>query len=83
MGSMRIGFGYDSHRFDEARPLVLGGVQIPNYPGFGGTPTGMPSPMRSRTPFLAPLLWVISVGISPPLSPSGRMRIPWTCWRVR
>ena len=40
MGSMRIGFGYDSHRFDEARPLVLGGVQIPNYPGLWGHSDG-------------------------------------------
>ena len=26
---MRIGFGYDSHRFAGGRPLVLGGVTIP------------------------------------------------------
>ena len=26
---MRIGFGYDSHRFEEGRALVLGGVSIP------------------------------------------------------
>ena len=30
---LRIGFGYDSHRFDETRPLVLGGVRIPDHPG--------------------------------------------------
>lgn len=30
---MRIGYGYDSHVFDAARPLVLGGVLIPNAPG--------------------------------------------------
>lgn len=32
---MRIGFGYDSHVFsdDPARPLVLGGVRIPDAPG--------------------------------------------------
>jgi len=30
---LRIGFGYDSHRFDETRPLVLGGVLIPDHPG--------------------------------------------------
>ena len=40
MGSMRIGFGYDSHRFDEARPLVLGGVRIPDYPGLRGHSDG-------------------------------------------
>jgi len=40
MGSMRIGFGYDSHRFDEARPLVLGGVRIPDYPGLLGHSDG-------------------------------------------
>lgn len=31
---MRIGFGYDSHVFtDAAKPLVLGGVLIPEAPG--------------------------------------------------
>ncbi len=40
MGSMRIGFGYDSHRFDEARSLVLGGVRIPNHPGLLGHSDG-------------------------------------------
>ena len=37
---MRIGFGYDSHRFDEARPLVLGGVRIPDHPGLRGHSDG-------------------------------------------
>ena len=37
---MRIGFGYDSHRFDEARPLVLGGVRIPDHPGLLGHSDG-------------------------------------------
>ncbi len=40
MGSIRIGFGYDSHRFDEARPLVLGGVRIPDHPGLLGYSDG-------------------------------------------
>ena len=30
---MRIGYGYDSHVFDAAKPLVLGGVLIPDAPG--------------------------------------------------
>lgn len=33
---MRVGFGYDSHRFDRDRPLVLGGVTIPDAPGLAG-----------------------------------------------
>lgn len=35
---MRIGQGLDVHAFsrDDARPLVLGGVQIPNGPGLAG-----------------------------------------------
>ncbi len=37
---MRIGFGYDSHRFDEARPLILGGVRIPDHPGLLGHSDG-------------------------------------------
>lgn len=37
---MRIGTGYDSHRFDEARPLVLGGVLIPDHAGLRGHSDG-------------------------------------------
>ena len=37
---MRIGLGYDSHRFDPARTLVLGGVTIPDHPGLSGHSDG-------------------------------------------
>lgn len=37
---MRVGIGYDSHRFDETRPLVLGGVRIPGVPGLAGHSDG-------------------------------------------
>lgn len=30
---MRIGHGYDAHRFVEGRPLILGGVEIPHEKG--------------------------------------------------
>lgn len=33
---MRIGIGYDIHRFQAGRPLVLGGVTIPGETGLGG-----------------------------------------------
>ncbi|MGH7506849.1 MAG: 2-C-methyl-D-erythritol 2,4-cyclodiphosphate synthase [Longimicrobiales bacterium] len=33
---MRVGIGYDSHRFDPARSLVLGGVVIPGAAGLSG-----------------------------------------------
>jgi len=33
---VRIGFGYDSHRFEEGRPLVLGGVAFPGETGLKG-----------------------------------------------
>jgi 2-C-methyl-D-erythritol 2,4-cyclodiphosphate synthase len=33
---MRIGHGYDSHRFAEGRPLILGGVKIPSDRGLSG-----------------------------------------------
>ena len=33
---MRIGYGYDSHRFEEGRRLVLGGVEFPGETGLGG-----------------------------------------------
>ena len=33
---MRIGLGYDSHRFEEGRKLVLGGVEFPGETGLKG-----------------------------------------------
>ena len=33
---MRIGFGYDSHRFEDGRRLVLGGVEFPGETGLKG-----------------------------------------------
>jgi 2-C-methyl-D-erythritol 2,4-cyclodiphosphate synthase len=33
---MRIGFGYDVHRFEEGRELWLGGIQIPHSQGLLG-----------------------------------------------
>jgi 2-C-methyl-D-erythritol 2,4-cyclodiphosphate synthase len=33
---IRVGIGYDSHRFVDGRPLVLGGVKIPHAQGLGG-----------------------------------------------
>jgi 2-C-methyl-D-erythritol 2,4-cyclodiphosphate synthase len=32
----RTGLGYDSHRFDAQRPLMLGGVELPGAPGLAG-----------------------------------------------
>jgi 2-C-methyl-D-erythritol 2,4-cyclodiphosphate synthase len=32
----RVGTGYDSHRFDPSRPLILGGVHFPGEPGLTG-----------------------------------------------
>lgn len=37
---MRVGLGYDSHPFDPARPLRLGGVTVPDHPGLGGHSDG-------------------------------------------
>ncbi|MEP0815319.1 MAG: 2-C-methyl-D-erythritol 2,4-cyclodiphosphate synthase [bacterium] len=34
--NVRTGIGYDAHRFDQARKLVLGGVEIPGHPGLAG-----------------------------------------------
>ena len=33
---MRIGHGYDAHRFTENRPLILGGVNVPHPYGLAG-----------------------------------------------
>lgn len=37
---IRVGLGFDVHPFDEARPLMLGGVEIPNSPGLAGHSDG-------------------------------------------
>lgn len=36
----RVGIGYDSHRFDRSRPLILGGVKIAGFPGLLGHSDG-------------------------------------------
>ncbi|MDP2956617.1 MAG: 2-C-methyl-D-erythritol 2,4-cyclodiphosphate synthase [Longimicrobiales bacterium] len=37
---MRVGTGYDSHRFGEGRKLILGGVHIPDHAGLLGHSDG-------------------------------------------
>jgi len=37
---MRVGIGYDIHRFVEGRPLMLGGVEIPYIKGLEGHSDG-------------------------------------------
>jgi 2-C-methyl-D-erythritol 2,4-cyclodiphosphate synthase len=32
----RVGLGFDAHAFDAGRPLILGGVEIPDAPGLSG-----------------------------------------------
>jgi 2-C-methyl-D-erythritol 2,4-cyclodiphosphate synthase len=33
---VRVGFGYDSHRLVEGRPLMLGGLHVPHHLGSSG-----------------------------------------------
>jgi 2-C-methyl-D-erythritol 2,4-cyclodiphosphate synthase len=33
---VRVGFGIDTHRFEDGRPLILGGVEIPHERGLAG-----------------------------------------------
>jgi 2-C-methyl-D-erythritol 2,4-cyclodiphosphate synthase len=37
---MRVGTGYDSHRFDAERRLILGGIHIPDHAGLVGHSDG-------------------------------------------
>jgi len=37
---MRVGIGYDIHRFVEDRPLMLGGIEIPHVMGLEGHSDG-------------------------------------------
>ena len=36
MSHARTGIGYDSHRFAEGRPLILGGIEVPSDRGLTG-----------------------------------------------
>jgi len=36
LGSMRVGIGYDIHRFEEGRPLILAGIELPHEVGLAG-----------------------------------------------
>lgn len=36
MGMNRVGIGYDVHPFEEGRPLILGGIEIPHTRGLKG-----------------------------------------------
>ncbi len=33
---IRVGIGFDVHAFDAARPLIIGGIEIPGSPGLAG-----------------------------------------------
>ncbi len=37
---MRVGLGYDSHRFDPETPCILGGVEVPDHAGLKGHSDG-------------------------------------------
>ena len=32
----RVGIGYDAHRFEAGRPLILGGIEVPHTMGLAG-----------------------------------------------
>ena len=36
MAELRVGQGFDAHAFAEGRPLILGGVEIPDHAGLAG-----------------------------------------------
>jgi 2-C-methyl-D-erythritol 2,4-cyclodiphosphate synthase len=40
MGKMRVGIGYDVHRFEEGKKLMLGGIEIPFEKGLKGHSDG-------------------------------------------
>ncbi len=42
----RVGIGYDSHRFAEGRPLILGGVEITTSAGSPAIRMPTSSPTR-------------------------------------
>ena len=66
---MRVGIGYDSHRFDPSRPLILGGHGDSRHlRAFPATPMGMLWP----TPIIDALLGAVRRGRCGKPFPSGR-----------
>ena len=41
---LRIGYGYDAHRFSEGRPLILGGITVPHHQDYWVIAMQMSSP---------------------------------------
>ena len=65
---MRIGHGYDVHRFSSDRDLILGGVKIPNDMGLLGHSDADVLLHAISDALLVLLLWVILANISPILT---------------
>jgi 2-C-methyl-D-erythritol 2,4-cyclodiphosphate synthase len=40
MSDVRVGLGFDVHRFDDGRPLMLGGIRVDGAPGLAGHSDG-------------------------------------------
>ena len=71
---MRIGHGYDTHRFAAGRPLILGGVAIPHNQGLLAHSDGDVVIHALCDALLGAALKLLGVAISPrPL----RHGVPW------
>lgn len=78
----RIGQGYDVHRFDEERPLILGGVRISEREAFLATPMRTYFFMPLWILFWGPAAFLISVIIFPiPMTGLQELTAPAFLWK--
>ena len=83
MASLRVGIGYDSHRFDATRPLILGGVHFPGHAGLAG----FSDADAVAHAVIDAVLGAVALGDIgthfPPGEEAGATPIPWSFWRGR
>ena len=73
---MRIGHGYDTHRFAAGRPLILGGVAIPHNQGLLAHSDGDVAIHALCDALLGAAMELLGVAISPG-PPAARHEVPW------
>ncbi len=76
---IRVGIGYDSHRFVEGRPLVLGGVTIPHSAGLAGHSDADAVAHALIDAMLGAAAAGTLAASSPTTIPAGKTPTRWSC----
>jgi 2-C-methyl-D-erythritol 2,4-cyclodiphosphate synthase len=76
---VRIGYGYDAHRFKAGRPCILCGVQVPSEFGPDGPSDADVAVHALMDALLAPRHWAISENSFRIRMTGGLVRTVWKC----